>query len=46
MYDALFVQLAGELDLPLLTTDRRLQRAAEGSVRIEVLRGTKTPDPA
>lgn len=37
MYDALFVQLAGELDLPLLTIDLRLQRAAEGSARIEVL---------
>jgi hypothetical protein len=39
MYDALFVQLARELDLPLLTTDRSLQRAAEGSVRAEVLAG-------
>jgi len=45
MYDALFVQLARELDLPLLTTDRRLQRAAEGSVTVEVLRGIEKPDP-
>ncbi len=45
MYDALFVQLAGELDLPLLTTDGRLRRAAEGSVSIEVLRGIKKPNP-
>ena len=46
MYDALFVQLAGELDLPLLTTDIRLRRAAGGLVRIEVLQGIKNPDPA
>jgi predicted nucleic acid-binding protein len=43
MYDALFVQLAAELDLPLLTTDVRLQRAAEGSAPIEVLDGIKRP---
>jgi L-ascorbate metabolism protein UlaG (beta-lactamase superfamily) len=30
----------------LLTTDLRLQRAAEGLVRIEVLQGIKNPDPA
>jgi predicted nucleic acid-binding protein len=43
MYDALFVQLAAELDLPLLTTDVRLQRAAEGSAPIEVLDGIGKP---
>jgi predicted nucleic acid-binding protein len=46
MYDALFVQLAGERDLPLLTTDLRLSRAAEGAVRIEVLQGIKKPESA
>jgi predicted nucleic acid-binding protein len=46
IYDALFVQLAGELDLPLLTTDLRLWRAGEGSARIEVLQGVKKPHPA
>jgi predicted nucleic acid-binding protein len=46
MYDALFVQLARELDLPLLTTDVRLWRAAQGSARIEVLQGIKESDPA
>jgi predicted nucleic acid-binding protein len=45
MYDALFVQLAAELDLPLLTTDVRLQRAAEGSAPIEILDGIKKPGP-
>jgi predicted nucleic acid-binding protein len=45
MYDALFVQLARELDLPLLTTDRRLQHAADGSVRVELLRGIEQPYP-
>lgn len=43
MYDALFVQLAAELDLPLLTTDVRLQRAAEGSAPIEILVGINRP---
>jgi predicted nucleic acid-binding protein len=46
MYDALFVQLAAELGLPLLTTDLRLRRAAEGSAQIEVLQGVKKPHPA
>lgn len=39
MYDALFVQLAREMDLPMLTSDLKLQHAAAGLVRIEVLRG-------
>ena len=43
MYDALFVQLAGELDPPLLTTDLRLRRAAEGFARIEILQGVVGP---
>jgi predicted nucleic acid-binding protein len=46
IYDALFVQLARELDLPLLTTDLRLSRAGEGSARIDVLQGLKKPHPA
>jgi predicted nucleic acid-binding protein len=46
IYDALFVQLARELDLPLLTTDLRLSRAGEGSARIDVLHGVKKPHPA
>lgn len=37
MYDALFVQLAAELDMPLLTTDVRLQPAATGSAPIELM---------
>jgi predicted nucleic acid-binding protein len=39
MYDALFVHLAQELGLPLLTSDAKLGRAAEGTIRVEVLRG-------
>jgi predicted nucleic acid-binding protein len=46
IYDALFVQLARELDLPLLTTDLRLSRAGEGSARIDDLYGVKKPHPA
>jgi hypothetical protein len=42
--DALFVQLAGEVDLPLLTTGLRLGRAAKGPVRIEVLEGIGKTD--
>lgn len=38
MYDALFVQLAQELGLPLLTSDAKLARAASGTVQVEVLR--------
>ena len=34
----------GELDLPLLTTDLRLRRAAQGSAQIEVLQGVERPD--
>lgn len=45
MYDALFVQLAAELDMPLLTTDVRLQRAATGSAPIELLQGIQKHDP-
>jgi predicted nucleic acid-binding protein len=37
MYDALFVQLARELSLPLLTSDARLGRAVHGTVQVEVL---------
>lgn len=39
MYDAMFVHLAEELELPLLTCDTRLRRAAGLPVRVEVLRG-------
>jgi predicted nucleic acid-binding protein len=39
MYDALFVHLAEELELPILTSDSRLSRAAGLTVRVEVLRG-------
>jgi predicted nucleic acid-binding protein len=39
MYDALFVHLAEELELPILTSDTRLGRAAGRTVRVEVLRG-------
>ena len=46
MYDALFVQLAAELDMPLLTTDVRLQHAATGSAPIGLLRGIQKRDPA
>jgi predicted nucleic acid-binding protein len=45
MYDALFVQLADELDLPLLTTDLRLRKAAEDLVQIEVVRGIGQSGP-
>ena len=37
MYDALFVQRARELSLPLLTSDARLGRAVDGTVQVEVL---------
>jgi predicted nucleic acid-binding protein len=37
MYDALFVQLARELELPLLTSDAKLARAAEGTIQAELL---------
>jgi predicted nucleic acid-binding protein len=37
MYDALFVQLAQELNLPLLTSDAKLSRAVGGTVQVEVL---------
>ena len=43
---ALFVQFAAELDMPLLTTDARLKRAATGSAPIELIQGTQKPDPA
>jgi predicted nucleic acid-binding protein len=39
MYDALFVRLAQELELPLLTSDLKLGRAAGDIIRVEVLRG-------
>lgn len=39
MYDALFVRLAQELELPLLTSDAKLGRAAGDTIRVEVLRG-------
>lgn len=38
MYDALFVRLAQELELPLLTSDAKLGRAAGDTIRVEVLR--------
>jgi predicted nucleic acid-binding protein len=37
MYDALFVQLAQELKLPLLTSDAKLARAAAGTIQVELL---------
>lgn len=40
MYDALFVQLARELGLPLLTSDAKLSRAVNGTVQVEVLQST------
>lgn len=43
MYDALFIALASELDLPLLTSDAKLKRAADDIVEIEVLRGVVPP---
>ncbi|WP_336737240.1 type II toxin-antitoxin system VapC family toxin [Nocardioides sp. CCNWLW239] len=43
MYDALFVALAVELDLPLLTSDAKLQRAADDIIQIDVLRGVTPP---
>jgi predicted nucleic acid-binding protein len=39
MYDALFVQMAIERELPLLTSDGKLCRAAEGVASTELLRG-------
>jgi predicted nucleic acid-binding protein len=39
MYDALFVQLAQELKLPLLTSDAKLGRAVAGAIHVEVLQG-------
>lgn len=39
MYDALFVNLAQELALPILTSDARLVRAAGQVVQVELLRG-------
>jgi predicted nucleic acid-binding protein len=39
MYDALFVQLAQELKLPLLTSDAKLGRAVAGTIQVEVLQG-------
>lgn len=43
MYDALFVSLADELDLPLLTSDAKLARAADGIIQVDVLRGINLP---
>jgi predicted nucleic acid-binding protein len=39
MYDAVFVQLAQELELPLLTSDAKLGRAVEGTIQVEILQG-------
>lgn len=39
MYDALFVQLAQELKLPLLTSDAKLGRAVAGTIQVELLQG-------
>ena len=44
MYDALFVHLARELELPILTSDTQLSRAAGQTVRVEVLRGVDQAD--
>lgn len=41
MYDALFVHLAQELGLPLLTSDAKLSRAAGDTIRVEILRGIR-----
>lgn len=41
MYDALFVQLAQELKLPLLTSDAKLGRAVAGTIQVEVLQGIR-----
>lgn len=46
MYDALFIQLAAELDMPLLTTDVRLRHAASGSAPIELLQRIQKRDLA
>jgi len=37
MYDAMFVRLAQELGLPLLTSDAKLGRAVDGTVQVELL---------
>lgn len=42
MYDALFVQLAQELKLPLLTSDAKLARAVNGTIPVEVLQATSS----
>lgn len=39
LYDALFVGLAQEFDLPILTSDARLVRAVGKTARVELLRG-------
>lgn len=39
IFDALFVDLAVEIDQPLLTSDARLARAAGDIVDVTVLRG-------
>jgi predicted nucleic acid-binding protein len=46
MYDAVFVQLAEELKLPLMTADLKLRRATEGTVQVEVLHGIEKAHPA
>lgn len=40
-FDAIVVELALRLGLPLLSTDGRLQRAMGGDVEIELLRGSQ-----
>jgi predicted nucleic acid-binding protein len=39
IYDALFVELARELRLRLLTSDAKLGRAVAGAIQVEVLQG-------
>lgn len=44
MYDALFVHLARELELPILASDTQLSRAAGQTVQMEVLRESDQAD--
>jgi predicted nucleic acid-binding protein len=39
MFDALFVHVALERKLPLLTADAKLCKAVDGLIKTEVLRG-------
>lgn len=42
IYDALFVQLAEELKVPLLTSDAKLGRAVDETIQVEVLQHLQT----